>query len=82
MAIKLYNAGNKKSIKDKSFRMKWLLLCYMKIVKENKYLANPLYQIERILAGGYCTPVGNYYNCVNQIINTYDLRRFDKLIEG
>lgn len=40
MAIKLYNAGNKKSIKDKSFRMKWLLLCYMKIVKENKYLAN------------------------------------------
>lgn len=40
MAIKLYNAGNKKSNKEKSFRMKWLLLCYMKIVKENKYLAN------------------------------------------
>lgn len=46
MAIKLYNAGNKKSIKWKSFRMKWLLLYYMKIVKENKYLAN----YERIVA--------------------------------
>lgn len=60
---------------------------YLKVINNGCYKGapfakDPLYQIERILAGGYCIPVGNYYSCVNQIINKYDLRRFDKLIEG
>lgn len=59
---------------------------YLRVINNGCYKGapfakDPLYQIDMILAGGYCVPVGNYYSCVNQIINKYDLRRFDKLIE-
>lgn len=45
------------------------------------FTRNASSQISKILAGGYCTPVGDYYSNVMWIINHYGLERFDKLIK-
>lgn len=44
------------------------------------FTKNASSQISKILAGGYCTPVGDYYSNVMWIINKYGLERFDSLI--
>lgn len=44
------------------------------------FAKNASSQISKILAGGYCTPVGDYYNDVMWIINHYGLERFDQMI--
>ena len=35
---------------------------------------------DKILSGGYCVPVGEYYENATWIINHYELERFDTLI--
>lgn len=58
---------------------------YLRVINNGCYGSAPFTkdassQISKILAGGYCVPVGNYYNDVMNIINKYGLERFDKLI--
>lgn len=58
---------------------------YLRVINNGCYGSAPFAkdassQISKILAGGYCVPVGNYYNDVMNIINKYGLERFDKLI--
>lgn len=58
---------------------------YLKVINNGCYGTAPFTQnassqISKILAGGYCVPVGNYYNDVMWIINRYELERFDRLI--
>lgn len=58
---------------------------YLRVINNGCYGSAPFTknassQISKILAGGYCVPVGNYYNDVMNIINKYGLERFDSLI--
>ena len=58
---------------------------YLKVINNGCYGTAPFTknassQISKILAGGYCTPVGDYYSNVMWIINKYGLERFDNLI--
>lgn len=59
---------------------------YLKVINNGCYGTAPFTknassQISKILAGGYCTPVGDYYSNVMWIINKYGLERFDSLID-
>lgn len=58
---------------------------YLRVINNGCYGTAPFTknassQISKILAGGYCTPVGDYYSNVMWIINKYGLERFDSLI--
>lgn len=58
---------------------------YLRVINNGCYGSAPFTrnssdQISKILAGGYCTPVGDYYSNVMWIINKYGLERFDKMI--
>lgn len=58
---------------------------YLKVINNGYYGTAPFTknsssQIRKILNGGYCVPVGNYYKNVTWIVNKYGLQRFDKLI--
>lgn len=58
---------------------------YLRVINNGCYgsapfTRNPSIQISKILAGGYCVPVGDYHNNVMWIINKYGLERFDSLI--
>lgn len=58
---------------------------YLRVINNGCYGSAPFTkdassQISKILAGGYCVPVGDYYNNVMWIINKYGLERFDKMI--
>lgn len=59
---------------------------YMKVINNGYYKGAPFQkqysvQIRRILNGGYCVPVGDYYNNIINIVNKYKLYKFDKMIE-
>lgn len=59
---------------------------YLRVINNGYYGTAPFTrnassQISKILAGGYCTPVGDYYNNVMWIIDHYGLERFDNLVE-
>ncbi len=59
---------------------------YLRVINNGCYGTAPFTktasdQIRKILNGGYCVPVGNYYNDAMWIINHYKLRKFDKLIK-
>lgn len=56
---------------------------YMKVINNGYYKRAPFCnnykeQIRIILDGGYCTPVGNYYNNVIWTIQTYGLYQYDR----
>lgn len=58
---------------------------YLKVINNGYYGTAPFTknsssQIRKILNGGYCVPVGNYYKNATWIVNKYELKRFDKLI--
>lgn len=58
---------------------------YMKVINNGHYGSAPFTkdsssQIRKILNGGYCVPVGNYYSNATWIIKHYGLERFDALI--
>ena len=58
---------------------------YLKVINNGCYGSAPFTrdassQISKILDGGYCVPVGNYYSNVMWIINKYDLERFDSCV--
>lgn len=58
---------------------------YLRVINNGCYGSAPFTkdassQISKILAGGYCVPVGNYYSNVMWIINKYGLERFDQMI--
>lgn len=44
------------------------------------FTKNSSSQIRKILNGGYCVPVGNYYKNATWIVNKYNLKKFDKMI--
>lgn len=57
---------------------------YLKVINNGCYgsapfTRDPSDQIGKILAGGYCVPVDNYYSNVMWIINKYGLERFDQM---
>ena len=58
---------------------------YLKVINNGCYGSAPFTrdsssQINKILSGGYCVPVGEYYENAMWIINHYGLERFDALI--
>lgn len=58
---------------------------YMRVINNGCYGTAPFTrssssQIRKILNGGYCVPVGNYYKNATWIVNKYGLKRFDKII--
>lgn len=58
---------------------------YLRVINNGCYGSAPFTkdassQISKILAGGYCVPVGDYHNNVMWIINKYGLEQFDSLI--
>ena len=58
---------------------------YLRVINNGCYGSAPFTkdassQISKILAGGYCVPIGDYYNNVMWIINKYGLERFDQMI--
>ena len=60
---------------------------YLKVINNGCYGSAPFTrdsssQINKILSGGYCVPVGNYYSDAMWIINHYELERFDTLIKN
>lgn len=57
---------------------------YLKVINNGCYGSAPFTrdassQISKILDGGYCVPVGDYYSNVMWIINKYGLERFDQM---
>ena len=58
---------------------------YLKVINNGCYGSAPFTrdsssQINKILSGGYCVPVGEYYENATWIIDHYGLERFDALI--
>ena len=58
---------------------------YLKVINNGCYGSAPFTrdsssQINKILSGGYCVPVGEYYENATWIIDHYGLERFDTLI--
>lgn len=59
---------------------------YMRVINNGYYKGAPhckdySTQISRILAGGYCTPVGDYYSNAIWTIEHYQLYEYDKLVK-
>ena len=58
---------------------------YLRVINNGCYGTAPFTknsssQIRKILNGGYCVPVGNYYKNATWIVNKYKLKKFDKMI--
>lgn len=58
---------------------------YMRVINNGCYGTAPFTrssssQIRKILNGGYCVPIGNYYKNATWIVNKYKLKKFDKMI--
>lgn len=58
---------------------------YLRVINNGCYGTAPFTknsssQIRKILSGGYCVPVGNYYKNATWIVNKYKLKKFDKMI--
>lgn len=58
---------------------------YLRVINNGNYGTAPFTrssssQIRKILNGGYCVPVANYYKNATWIVNKYGLKRFDKMI--
>ena len=59
------------------------IIAYLKVINNGYYKGAPgcknyKTQLSRILDGGYCKPVGNYYSNATWAIDAYDFDKYDK----
>lgn len=58
-------------------------LAYLKVINNGYYdsalfCKNPRTQIRRILSGGYCVPIGDYYSQFTWALDHYNLEEYDR----